>query len=107
MGDEELLVGGLHRRVAEFLSILRDQSEGVRYTIQVQQAAASCSVASRKPNAPPRPELGYAVRDREVDLVASAIGEGHPNLRGPRSSCPPGQANASLSPPTLLSLTHP
>jgi hypothetical protein len=106
MGEEELLVGGLHRRVAEFLSILRDQSDGARYTIQVQQAAASCSVASRRPNAPPRPELGYAVRDREVDLVTSAIGEGQPNLRGTRFSGAAGPANARLSTLDLVMLTR-
>jgi hypothetical protein len=96
-GGEEVVVGGVHRRVQEFLDALRNQSDGVRYTIQVGQAALSLSVASRKQLSTPQPQLGYAVRDGELDLVARPVEADQPSLRGTRFSNASNHQTARLA----------
>ncbi|MEO7329754.1 MAG: hypothetical protein ABI193_14335 [Minicystis sp.] len=96
-GSEEVIVGGVCRRVQEFLDALRSQSDSVRFTIQVGQAGLSLSVASRRQSSKTQHQLAYALREGELDLVARPVEPNHLNLRGTRFSEASSQQTARLA----------
>jgi hypothetical protein len=81
-GEDHVLVGGVHRRVSDFLDALRNQTEESCYTIQVGDAGLRFSVAARKQALPSTVRLGYALHDGELSLVPGPVEEGQPGLRG-------------------------
>jgi hypothetical protein len=103
--DEQITVGGIRRRVDEFLGGLRHQTDSVRYTLQVSDSVATLSISAEKAGAWPGTEnLGYALREGELELVARPVSASEPSLRGTCFSIEAHQQGRGLSDVDLATL---